>query len=318
MTRDLRARETLRALLAGALVTLLVAVIFMVATRVWKGPGTWLRGESREDRFEIRLLWTAVLLLTAAVVAVPIRHTLLDGRGTSPAWLLQPFLVVAGAYLSAIALYGLFALVGNSRFFWTRGTRSLGGSYLAITLYGLIVAVLFAVLPAASYAAHAVGFAGVLAPIMSLVVGRVLMTRSVARSADRFTISKTLRHILLGIVVALLIGLTMIEVGALAIDQGFVNPLAVGGTYWQVLHHQRAHLLALSLIVNLNRIGLHYFYRDRILETYLRSEIANESKDERERDDWRRSSTRWKCGCKTFMAISPRTARPETAHRICW
>ena len=27
--------------------------------------------------------------------------------------------------------------------------------------------------------------------------------------------------------------------------------------------------------MNLNRIGLHYFYRDRILETYLRSEVVS-------------------------------------------
>ena len=37
-------------------------------------------------------------------------------------------------------------------------------------------------------------------------------------------------------------------------------------------------LLVLSVFVNLNRIGLHYFYRDRILETYLRSEVVSKTR----------------------------------------
>ena len=54
---------------------------------------------------------------------------------------------------------------------------------MAVCLYALIVTVLFAVLPAASYAAHAVGVAGVLAPIGTLITGRLLMSRAVTTRA---------------------------------------------------------------------------------------------------------------------------------------
>jgi hypothetical protein len=196
------------------------------------------------------------------------------GRGRA-AWLLQPFFVVAGAYASAFAAYGLvFALFGSSGLLWSRSSRSLWGSYLAICLYGLIVTLVFAMLPAASYAAHAVGLAGVLAPIGTLIAGRLLMTRAVTGNAERFELSKGALHALLGVVVVGLVLFTMIEFGALAIDQQFIDPISHPRSYGLALAITGGVLLILSLFVNLNRIGLHYFYRDRILETYLRSEVA--------------------------------------------
>ena len=77
-------------------------------------------------------------------------------------------------------------------------------------------------------------------------------------------------------VVALLIGLTMIEVGALAIDKAFVDPLNPMPAGWLAVGIAVVALAFVCLTVNLNRIGLHYFYRDRILETYLRSEVVRD------------------------------------------
>ena len=277
MTRDIGAGETVSAVIAGVVVTVLVALMLMVATKKWKGPRQWLAGESREDAFEIRLLRVAATMLTIAAVVVPLVNGYIAPGRPSASWLLQPLFVVGGAYVSALFLYAVFALLGNRELFWTRGTRSLGGSYLAMTLYGTLITLVFATLPAASYAAYAVGVAGVFAPIVSLVAGRVLMTKPVTRTAERFEVSKTILHVLLGIIVALLIGLTMVEVGALAIHNGFVDPLA-GRAYWLALGVTAGGLLGLCFLVDLNRMGLHYFYRDRIIETYLRSEIANEHK----------------------------------------
>ena len=109
------------------------------------------------------------------------------------------------------------------------------------------------------------------------------MTKPVTRTAERFEVSKTILHVLLGIIVALLIGLTMVEVGALAIHNDFVDPLA-GRAYWLALGVTAGGLLGLCFLVDLNRMGLHYFYRDRIIETYLRSEIANEPRTGRRTD----------------------------------
>jgi len=281
MLDDITAREIGDAFRAGVLVSLVVLVIFVAAMKIWKGPATWQPGESKEDAFEVRLLRIAAILMWLAVIVVPyVNATAATAGRTRAAWLLQPFFVVAGAYVSAFLFYGLvFALFGRAGLLWSRSSRSLWGSYLAISQYALVVTAVFAVLPAASYAAHAVGVAGVLAPIGTLITARLLMTRAVTGQAERFELSKTALHVLLGLVVVGVIFFTMIEVGALAIEKQFVDPLNAPAALFGVNRFGLAIaicggvLLMLSLFVNLNRIGLHYFYRDRILETYLRSEV---------------------------------------------
>ncbi len=282
MTRDIQARETGAAVTAGFVVTVLVLAVFLAAMKWWEGRARLKSGENRDDAFEIPLLRLSAGLLWAAAVIVPIVNMQVDANRTSAAWLLQPFFVVGGAYVTALLAYSLvFAWGGfeNRDGLWSRRSRSLWGSYLAITLYGTVFALLFALLPAASYAAHAVGLTGVLAPVGSLVAGRILMTRAVAGNAERFEISKTLLRVLLALVVAGLIGFTMIEVGALAIDKGFVDPLGPTGwrPYGAAVGVAFIALAILCYTVNLNRIGLHFFYRDRILETYLRSEVREKT-----------------------------------------
>jgi hypothetical protein len=284
MLDDITAQEIGTAFGAGFLASVVVLVIFVAAMKVWKGPEQAQPGESTEDAFEVRVLRIAALLVWLAVIIVPYVNASIAttaGRGRA-AWLLQPFFVIAGAYGSAFLAYGLvIALFGTAGLLWSRSARSLWGSYLAICLYALIVTVLFAVLPAAAYAAHAVGVAGVLAPIGALLTGRLLMSRAVTARAERFELSKSALHFVLALVVAGLILFTMIEVGALAIDKQFIDPLnappsALGlNRYALALVTCGGVLLVLSVFVNLNRIGLHYFYRDRILETYLRSEVVS-------------------------------------------
>lgn len=280
MLDDITTQEIGAAFGSGALASLVVLVIFVAGIKVWKGPERGQPGESVEDAFETRLLRVAALLVWLAVFIVPYVNAtvaMTPGRGRA-AWLLQPFFVVAGAYVSAFLAYGLvIALFGSAGLLWSRSARSLWGSYLAICMYALLVTVLFAVLPAASYAAHAVGLAGVLAPIGALITGRFLVSRGVTTRAEKFELSKSALHFVLALVVASLILFTMIEVGALAIDKQFINPISATESrrYWMAIVIGGSALLVLSVFVNLNRIGLHYFYRDRILETYLRSEVVS-------------------------------------------
>jgi hypothetical protein len=120
---------------------------------------------------------------------------------------------------------------------------------------GSLVTVLFAVLPAASYAAHAVGLAGVLAPLGALITGRLLVSRSVTTHAEKSELSKTALHVVLALVVACLIVFTMIEVGALAIEMQFINPIGATESrrYWLAIVIESSVLLVLSVFVNLNR-----------------------------------------------------------------
>ena len=203
--------------------SLVALVIFVAGIKVWKGPDTGAPGESTRGRVRgPPAAGSAALLAVAggghrAVRQRAGRHA--AGRGRA-AWLLQPFFVVGRRVCVGVSRLrpGLRA-VRHAGLLWSRGARSLWGSYLAISLYGLLVTLLFAVLPAASYAAHAVGVAGVLAPIGSLIAGRLLMTRAVTDTAERFELSKTACTSCSALVVAGLILFTMIEVGALAIDK---------------------------------------------------------------------------------------------------
>lgn len=280
MLADLTAREVATAFGAGFLASLVVLAIFVAGLKVWKGPERGRPGESREDTFEVFLLRVATLLMWLPVFIVPCVNAsaaTIAERGRA-AWLLQPFFAVAGAYASAFLAYGLvIALFGTAGLLWSRSVRSLWGSYLAICFYALLVTLFFALLPAAAYAAHAVGIRGVLAPVGALVAGRLLMSRAVAARAEKFELSRGALRVVLALVVAGLILFTMTEVGALAIDQQFIDPINTPDRYATAVLVCAGVLLVLSVFVNLNRIGLHYFYRDRILETYLRSEVVDPS-----------------------------------------
>jgi hypothetical protein len=94
------------ALAGGALATLTVFVIFVAATRLPPLPKTWGAGESREDRFDSSMLHGAaiVLLLITALVCSFIRQRKGD---TSGGYILEPFLVLAGARIVNVLIYPL-------------------------------------------------------------------------------------------------------------------------------------------------------------------------------------------------------------------
>jgi hypothetical protein len=66
------------------------------------------------------------------------------------------------------------------------------------------------------------------------------------------------------------------QVGALAIEKGLsIRWTPAGDAVGDGVVVTIIALAILCYTVNLNRIGLHFFYRDRILETYLRSEVES-------------------------------------------
>jgi hypothetical protein len=129
MTQDIRAQETGAAVGAGFVVTVLVLAVFLAAMKWWEGRARLKPGENRDDAFEIPLLRLSAALLWAGAVVVPIVNAQVDANRTSAAWLLQPFFVVAGAYVTAFLAYSLvFAWTPFKRleYLWSRRSRSWG------------------------------------------------------------------------------------------------------------------------------------------------------------------------------------------------
>lgn len=274
---DFRETDLPQALTAGAIATLAVFAFFIVVTRLPAWPKRWGPGETREDRFDRIVLNIASAVIVATVVAacLVLRRRDLDGR---MGWIVQPFLVLAGARIASFVLYPLIARTYFQRLrvlnLWSREFRSLWGSFQAMATYGMVAALLFAILPVLAYGAAHVSFWTLLAPAISLVASRLLVAESVGKSAERWNIPRGAIRFLLGLAVFVIVGVIIVEAAALAVHFGFDRPSrACANPFIIALGVSSAALLFLSLAGDINRISPHYFYRDRLLETYLRTEF---------------------------------------------
>ncbi|HEU4628256.1 MAG TPA: hypothetical protein VFS08_00870 [Gemmatimonadaceae bacterium] len=228
------------------------------------------RGDSVEDAFERRVLWQlgVPLVLAAIVTCLVLRwatYPRLDGAAQL-VWLFAPFALFVGARLCGI----LVAVLMRPPARWTRRTRSLWGAFQAITMYGWWAALLLGVLPFAAYALRDhLAVAGV-GTIGSLLLTRLLASRTVAGATGRFALNPAVRRALLALFVLLLVGFGVLLFAAL---------LAGAVRTWQACGLVAAAVLLLLLLfgrlVDHNKLGPQYFYRDRLAETYLLSELPD-------------------------------------------
>lgn len=233
-------------------------------------------GESEEDSFERRILWQlgAAVALTALITLILLRSELwptasgvgVDG-GAQVAWLFVPFAVFFGAWVTGLFLGTAFIPWRGQ---WTRRLRSMWGGLQAITIYGGSATLLLGALPVGIYAVrdHTVG--AVIGAVGSLIASRLLASRAAALAGRRMRLPPELRRLFLGVSVALAVGLLVLFFCAL---------LAGEDTSWKGvgLHFAIAATVfaAFGYLTNHNRIGPHYFYRDRLAETYLLTEIRD-------------------------------------------
>ncbi|HEX6632096.1 MAG TPA: hypothetical protein VF048_13440, partial [Gemmatimonadaceae bacterium] len=230
------------------------------------------RGDSVEDAFERRVLWQLglPLVLVAVVTSEVLRWAVYPAiRGAAQlVWLFTPFAFFVGARLCSI----LVAVVMRPPVRWTRRTRSLWGAFEAITMYGWWAALLLGVLPFAAYALRDhLAVAGV-GTVGSLLLTRLLASRTVAGATGRLALSPPVRRALLALFVLLLVASGILLFAALL--AGLVH------AWWTCGLVAVAVLLALLLfgrLVDHNKLGPQYFYRDRLAETYLLSELPDEA-----------------------------------------
>ncbi len=244
-----------------------------------------LAGESKDDRLEVRLLLQlfglALLLVLGTTLYMRFAYVgCPDWLGPVCQWvdgndplrghrqlllLLVPLAVLLGARLTSFAI----GVTGPRLKAWRRRWRSLWSAYQAITIYGWWIMLALALFPIAAYALHdyqvSLGFSAVGA----LFLTRLLASRRAIVGSGKIRLPAPLRRGLLALAVILALALGLVFFSSLLVgvkETSDVVKVAVAGVLVFV---------ALGVLIDHNKVGPHYFYRDRLAETYLLSELAD-------------------------------------------
>jgi hypothetical protein len=240
------------------------------------------RGETDEDAFERRVLFRLAAALTVVyVAAIAFRIRFWDSMPATlnltveeeALWLFTPFAAAIGARLSGFAITVLGESFASS---WTRHMRSLWGAFQGLSVYGIWLTLLFAVLPLVIYALRdsttAIGWGA----LGSLLFTRLLTSRTAGGNgvsiARLSRIPAAIRNALLAVGVALVLILAILFFDALIVSRARDAMTALG-----IFFTAFVVFAAVAWSVNPNRLSPHYFYRDRLAETYLFSELPDKA-----------------------------------------
>jgi hypothetical protein len=233
------------------------------------------RGESVEDAFERRLLsWLASITAVIAFGTLAIAHWMYRDALQGPdqlLWLFVPFAVVASTRIVSILIAVLILpQTWLHPHFWSRRMRSLWGAFQAITIYGWWLLLVLAFLPVAIYALRDHSLALGSSAFVSLLLTRLLTSKRVRETRGWKLIFGRFRNALLGILVALVLtlGLLFFAASLANFAQTWVQPAIIGLITLLLLAF-------VGLFADTNKLGPHYFYRDRLAETYLLSELPD-------------------------------------------
>jgi len=266
-------------LLAGAVVTFIgwVALIYTRAPTAAGSPH-----ETPPERTERRRLVCVGLFLVLMALATSLSVSLWWGPRASlhVFGLATPLAFSLGVLLGAGAL-NVWILPRSPH--WNRGYRSLSGAAYGI---GVVLVVSSLLLIAAVGAVNwlienAVGaMSSISVDAAILLVGRWLLklsTSSDSRSASSQKIRRLIIDKAQAVIVAAFILLTLVlaSAGIMALAReldlsGGWTALVCGGATVVLF-------LLLGFTIDFNRVGPHYFYRDRLIETYLQTEACLDS-----------------------------------------
>jgi hypothetical protein len=294
----------------GLGIGILVAVILYLA--FWLGspagglakPITWLaeRLVAREDRgaeeyWDLVILRLLFLVYGAALVWFVAARMLTEGwtsRVAEPGalyWLWFPAVFMLGSWLSTWLLYPVSFWYSPG---WTSGFRSAIGTYKAFSFGAMLVAVLFAVLAVPHYFARpdvSLSVSGIVAVISFLWASNlanrmknVELANIGATGKKLFQLRPWMQRALLATLVAVLLLSVLIffellfEIYAPAWTAAWSGqPVVTSGMPAVLLLFfvSLAVWIYLSLLVDWNKISPHYFYRDRLADTFLKTEVVN-------------------------------------------
>jgi hypothetical protein len=279
-----------RAAAIGAGLGIVGYLIFWTIIAGERPTVTLKEGESEDDAFArnaVRIVaWTAVGSIIYWVVTI--RNDVSDGHGLPPGdpllWMFLPAAMVAGMWAVALAATLLLATgeyvsswcegttlepfgVRCGRL-WSRPARALSGALFALSTYALVLTMACAVFPLAIYALPGSSWNLGLGAVVSAVASRLLAGMLTKEGAVR-RVPFGLIRALLGLVVGAFLVLVLLLLASLLARSGDAMALLAciaGGAGFV--------FLLLGFFVNSNKVALHYFYRDRLIETYLRTEVV--------------------------------------------
>jgi hypothetical protein len=261
----------------GFVFTVVVLFWMIVDLRYYlKGEATRVsqikRGESTEDAFErakLRRLALVAAILALASIGLPFVFNADRLTGQDQLlWLFVPFAFIASARVASLVVAILALPWPKLRpYVFSRRMRSLWSAFQAITVYGWWLLLLLALLPAVIYAVrdHSVkiGFGA---------AGFLLLTRVVTAKGSSPTkwwgiLMGRFRNAVLGVLVTLLVGLVLLFFSSILslFTAGWIAVAAGAGI---------TAIILVGRTLDTNKLGPHYFYRDRLAETYLLTEVA--------------------------------------------
>jgi hypothetical protein len=263
------------AVVIGAGVTL---VSFFVARAVprWV-PEQWfyVEGQSIEETREYASLWA--MFIVSLVTATAVTWYYADRTGPRLGYLLLPLGVYVGGQLTALLLHPFVSI--SKRF--NRNDRSRFAAAKGIFNYLTVISLVVVWIPYLAYWVQGhFGLRTVGGWLGSLIAARALvMVRGAAAAgpagswmAKLMHLSTRLRNALLALCVAVIVlgGLVLVCAGLAALQPTGVPlpfvPFAVGLT-------ALAFFGAFGIALDFNSLSLHYFYRDRLVETYLQTYV---------------------------------------------
>jgi hypothetical protein len=242
-------------------------------------------GETAQEHSQRRRLrWFAALLCVTGVASSLIivwRNKLGIGASNagdqgSLAGLAMPLAFFLGASLITLFLYVLVGARWTR--WWTKDLRSLFGAMHGICICGLLGSVLLVALVFLawwlrdlSYGGSGVAGGG----IVSLVLSRLLALRGQA-AADAVALGRRILAaapmVVLNIAVVVLLLTVLLGCADVLVTMGVTQ-------WWiglAVFVCASAAVAILGCLIDFNRISPHYFYRDRLAEAYLQTELHEE------------------------------------------
>lgn len=257
-------------------------------------PRTWFRrdGDGYEESRQRRALWVLGVLAVPAAFAVPaVLRLILPGVVNG---LLLPPVFFAGGFLAAALTYvALVALVpGSPKLRSNRNSRSYVGSIIGLSLYFVLAAAglvaLTALLGALAEAGQSGPPTGALAEgggaaLIGAVVSGLLAWWRGRKGEGKGSIkaavgwvrtsTEVAQKLALGLAVLVLIvaglAFSMVVVEQVLRWAGAREPGA--GHYLAFIAAAGALLVVLGFALDFNKLSLHYFYRDRLVEAFLRT-----------------------------------------------
>jgi hypothetical protein len=231
-----------------------------------------LAGESQEDSFDKALLMI-MAFVTAGIVLLSIGA--LGGQQPGPVaddlfglWI--PLFVMMFARIGTVAVAVIWPLASPRR--WTRRFRSHWAVFETITIYGVWMSVVLVALAPLMFALSQRPWTLTLTGAAALALTRFL-TPGKGGSRTKFSMPPALLHAALAIAVVSVVLSGVLATGGAMLtfwrDPDSFIGLAATGLGVMVL---------LGMLVDHNKTSPHYFYRDRLAETYLRSEIPDEQR----------------------------------------